>query len=289
MAALHDRAGRQRAEDAESVAEPAAATVDGAESEQLRDRLETVAAGAQCGDDVGIGAQRLTARTATVVGDDDRARSHLGEHALLYRGRPGERPVGGVDVPHDRGKAQGSGGLQYRRVVGAIRRPKHARCVASLSTEHLDRVLELTVDIPAPGQVRVRERVVAERVTGAQLTAQGRPEDARHLLADHEEGGGSAVAFEHAHECRRIGRRTVVEADRDQLAVGTVQVSPSWPLDLAADRPIERRSRPRRDQPAGSARPRGRLCSEGGSEGNTRCQAASGQRDLQPPPSRADR
>src|ERR1700676_905489 len=79
---FHDRVAWQRAaRHADAVAQADAGNVDGAEAEQLGNRHDPVAAGAQPGDDRGIGGQRLAPWAAPVMGDDDRARLHLGEHA----------------------------------------------------------------------------------------------------------------------------------------------------------------------------------------------------------------
>ena len=70
---LDDRAGRQRRLDPLAFALLDAGPVDGVEAEQLRHRLEAVAALLEHVDDVWVGGQRLPARAAAVMGEDDGA------------------------------------------------------------------------------------------------------------------------------------------------------------------------------------------------------------------------
>jgi hypothetical protein len=223
------------------------------EPEQLRDRHDPEAPPAQRGDDLRVRSERLPAWTAAVVGDDDRARLDLGEHAMDDRRRARLRVVARVDVPHDRRQAERAGGLQHRRVVRAVRRAKDARRVARLRVDRGDRPLQLGVYLAGPGQVRMRVRVVADHVALAQLAQHRRPVGGRDLVSDQEERRRRVVAREHRHERRRVLVGPVVEPDRDLVAMRAVRVS-GRPAAATADDPIElprrgrRRAEARRDQ-----------------------------------------
>src|SRR5579872_197199 len=202
--------------------------IDEAQSEQVRDGLETVALALEGLDLQWQRRERFRSVAAAVVLEDDRAVVGVGDHVLVDRVHARQRPVTRIDVPlgHDESQPVGERDQLWR--CGSVRRPEQAGLkAAGGGPDRSRRRRDLAGGgVVARAHVGVIPGVVSDHVAVGQHPALDRavvPVDA-DPLADLEERGHHVLALEDVEELRGVRRRAVVERQRHHALIARALV-----------------------------------------------------------------